>query len=348
VAEIFPTEADGVGADGRWIEGGFIGFEAVEGAAEIGDGLMGEVDTGGRVGLLEIDDGFEDAAFAEGDDGAACSLGFDGGHAEVFFTRENEGATAAHVVANGFVGLATKESDVGGTRGKGAEAVRFRAFTDDEQLARCAEEGLDGEVDTFVGDEGGDDEVEVVGIGRGSGQGEGGDIDAGVDDAGVAAVDAFDALGDILGVGDERVDAVILQIELLEVRTGGEESGAFEGPAFEILIFHAPDVAHGGVAIAEMLGAAGDGDAFGDAMAGGNYEVTIVELDGFDGGREGGEEAAVERADAGEIIEGTDAGDAFFDFRIDGAGDVEEGGYFGLGEHVDELKEDFFAAAHAG
>ena len=114
---------------------------------------------------------------------------------------------------------------------------------------------MDGEVDAFVGDEGGDDEV-VGARRRGEGEGVEVFVDAGVDDDGVAVVDFFDAGGDGVGVGDELGDVVVLFVEGAEARDDGGEGEAFGGEAGEVLVLHSPDVTHGGVAVAEV------GDSF--------------------------------------------------------------------------------------
>ncbi len=187
-------------------------------------------------------------------------------------------------------------------------------------------------------------------FGGSGGEGVEGFINSGVNDNGVAVVDFGDAVGDGVGVGDEGGDVVVLFVEGAEAGDDGGEGEAFGGEAREVLVFHAPDVTHGGVAVAEV----GDvfvrrGDAFGDGVGDGDDEVGVgVELEGADGGGEEGEVVAVGGGDVGEVLKEGGLGDAGVDVGMGGVGDVEEGGDLGIGEEMDELEEDFFAAAEAG
>jgi hypothetical protein len=78
--------------------------------------------------------GVEDAADAEGNDGAATGDGFDGDDAEVFDTGEEQSAGVAVEVCEVVVAGVADEFDLGvEIGGEGFEGFELRAFADDAE-----------------------------------------------------------------------------------------------------------------------------------------------------------------------------------------------------------------------
>ena len=140
--------------------GGWVCWCAINGVGEgFGGGLVEE-----GAGLV-FDDGVECAAGAEADDGASAGLCFDAGDAEVFYLWEKEAVCALVEGAELVVADLPEEADGGVCVVKFvlalsvcAECFFVRAGADDGKGAVGLGGGGDGEVDAFVGFEGGDEQ----------------------------------------------------------------------------------------------------------------------------------------------------------------------------------------------
>lgn len=250
------AEAEGVGsAAGVRLGGAFDGADEVV--------LGGVVEEGSGFG---VDDGVEGAACAACDDGGVAGLGFEGGDAEVFDLGVEEDAGGADEVEEGVVVGVVVEGDVWVWSGEVLEGAERGAGADDVEGDVRAGAGADGEVDAFVGFEGADDEG-VVGAWGGGVGGEEIGADGGVDDEGVAVVDGADLVCDVGGVGDEPGDVrggafVPFAEGVAEaVEPGGAES-VLEGVAEGVVVAAVPEVACGGVAVAEVGDALGRFECF--------------------------------------------------------------------------------------
>ncbi len=200
--------------------------------------------------------------------------------------------------------MVAEEGDVGA--GEAAEFGHFGAVADNDQAAvGHLGEGFDDQVDAFVGDQAGGGEVEILLV---VADGEGVDVDRGVDDLGVTAVDLFYAAGDVGGVGDEFVDAVGgADVPLADIVQDEAGEGAFnalgQAGLAQIFVLHVPGVADGRVAVADMgLIRAGE-DAFGDGVAAGDDEVVAGHVELLDGDGHEREVSAVFCAGAGEALD---------------------------------------------
>lgn len=334
-----------------------VGFGgALDGACEVvGGGVVEE-----RAGF-GVDDGVEGAPGAAGDDGGVARLGFDGGDAEVFDLWVEEDAGAAHVVDESFVVGVVVEGDVGVGARVGAQCSSCGPGPDDVEGDVQRGAGVDGEVDAFVGFEGADDEGAVGSFDAGV-WAEAVGADGGVDDDGVSVVDGSDLGRDVVGVGDEPGDvcggALVPFAEGVPevVEPCGAES-VFEGVADGVVVAAFPEVAGGGVAVAEVGDGRGGLEPFDGAGGCGDEEVdggvlvvggeSLGELgDGF-GVR--GEEPAAEWC--GEEVERGGGDGEGVDCGCDGSGGAEHGVAAGdggaAGEEVgrDGVEDEFAAAS---
>jgi hypothetical protein len=109
-----------------------------------------------------------------------------------------------------------------------------------------------------------------------------------------------------------------------------------------------PGVAHRGEAVAEVLGLAGFDDRFCSAVARTDDEIVLIEIELFDDGRKERQAVAVKTLHSGDFLEHRSARPHSFDNGGDAARHVNKGEQVCRGIRLAQPLENFFAAAHPG
>ena len=236
------------------------------------------------------------------DDGPARSHGLHRHEAEILITGKNESPAPGVMVPQHLGRLTPEELDVAG--GHGAQARHLVPLADDDQALSQAREGLHGDIRPLVADELPDHEVEIVPPVR---QTEHIHVHGGIDDIRRAAVVLGDAPGDIGGIGHEVVDPVgaqpVPEAQIVEHR--GHQHALDPPESGRVLVAHVPDIAHGGMAIADMQRAGTGEHALGGSRFAGNDEVVAPQVELFQSQRHEGQIFLVPAPGKGQ---GTDEG----------------------------------------
>ena len=114
---------------------------------------LGAVDQEPR---LAVDDGFERTAPGQRDDRPAAGLRLDRDDPEILFAGQEHGGRAAIELTHGFIGRSAQKLHIGA--GQGFQPGPVAAFAGDLQGHPGGAGRVDGDVEAFVGDEGGDHE----------------------------------------------------------------------------------------------------------------------------------------------------------------------------------------------
>lgn len=335
--EMFGGEACGVAAQRGHVPAAGLGL--LDGGADGGGG--GDVE---EEACLALADGLERAAGAQGQDGRPGGLRLHGHDAEVFHSREEEAFGAGVEAGQLGVGHAPEEGDVGWD-GLAERAQEGAVPGDDEAFAK-APEGLDEDVGGFVGNQGAEPEPVVAWALRGGGEAV--DRDGWVDHGGLAAVDAADAIGDEGGVGHEAVDALGAAQVVAAQGRGEEAHGQATGQAGAavVVVGQIPEVAHGGVAVAEVAGVGRFADALDGAGLTADEQVEAREVPPAKGERHEGEVGLATAATLRQVGDEALVDGVGQEVGRDGRTSAGVGVDRRLGEPAGDGLQHLFAAAH--
>ena len=292
------------------------------------------------------------ASDPQGNHGCLAGEGLDRHDPEVLIRREQQGPATAVVVADDLVALPAEEPD-GGT-GQTLQPRPLRTSADDDQPASRGRACLDGVLDPLVGDEGRDDQVEVVArgvIGRVERR-----IDGGLDHAALAAVAAVDPVADRLRDGHEVRDASrsgpVLATEPVKQGAGDGSPDRLMRPGREVGVAAVPGVPHRGKAVADVRHARRWPDHLGHAVTQADDEVdlilTLAQSPGARGQGHDGQELAVVLEHTGNPLERRGADVHAFDRRTESPASMDQGMQGGVGERLAKDFQAFLPPPHPG
>ena len=184
------------------IEGGLHRQKTLDALDQTVGGLLLEEHPGRRGPVAQ--DRLERTATGEGDRRAADRRRLERGESEVVVARKDQSPRALVERDQLRLGAPAEERHV--RRRLAAEAIRARPGADHDQRKFQTPERLDGQVESLVRGGCADREEVVAGLVRG-GIREEEVVDRGIDDTRLPVVVAGDALANMLGNRDERVDA---------------------------------------------------------------------------------------------------------------------------------------------
>ena len=267
-------------------------------------------------------------------------------HDTVVLHRGKEHGAAAREELGDFVVRAPAEELHGGSRER-AQAALLGPGAHDEQPALQTAGGRHRKIHTLVGHEGGHDQVELA---RALHRLETLRRHRRVDDVGASAVDATDAVGDVMGDGHEVVHAVRAPVEAPQRSRHRRHEGAREAPGAgaEVIVVQVPHVTHGSEAVRQVQAAGRHPHGLGHAMAQRQDQVVTAHVETAHGGGEQGQVIGIRRAGGWQRLDERGHDPAPLDRRRHGTGYVEQREER---RGREELTEDFqapLAAAHAG
>src|SRR5213076_3272064 len=175
------------------------------------------------------------------------------------------------------------------------------------------------------------------------------DVDRRVDDVGLAAPDAPDAFGDVVGDRDDAVDRLVAPIPPTEPGGDGrgEEPRGEPGARAEVVVGEVPYVAHRREAVAEVERARRRADALGDAVAQREDEIVAGEVEAPYRRGEQREIAAILRGGGREPLDERGHDAAALDHGRDTSGDVDQREERRVGEQLADDLETPLAPTHA-
>ncbi len=257
------------------------GLEAFHGRRD-GLGLGGGKERPGGA----LDHRLEESPAAERDDRRSAGHGLDRRDAEILLAREDEGARALQVVDDDGVRCVAEQAHVG--RQIALDRGALRPVADHHELSRGhAAEGLHDRIDPLVRREPADDDIERFLV---RAQGEGIDIDGRVDDGRLAAIGLADASRHIPGNGHDVGDAggrfAIPGAQPRQLAPRQPRDGAAGQPEIaQVLTLHRPSIAHGRVAVAEVVLPGRRAHALGEGVRAGDDHVVGGKVERRDGAR---------------------------------------------------------------
>ena len=242
------------------------------------------------------------SAFGEDHRRPAAGHGLQGNDAEVLDPGHDHRPAATVEGAEALVVDLAQELRLPG--GEGAEPVLLGAAAHHLEPPARSPEGVHDQVEALVGSESRDHEV-VLALDVGTG-GEEVRVDEGRDDLGLPAVVAADARRHVTAVGGEMVHPWC-RGHVPGAKPFGDDGHREPGEApqaagAEVVVVAVPDIAHGGVAIAEVQRSRRRLHALGHAMRAADHEVEAREVDRRGRGREERQVAPVAAVHLGQPL----------------------------------------------
>ena len=196
---------------------------------------------------------------------------------EVFLLRIHECAAARVQLRQ--LGLRHAPAYVDAGERAALERGSQRSVAHDDETAAERSEGLDREIRALVGDEGADEQIEIVG--RTAVGAKRVDVDGRVDDLRVATPVAARALAHVLRDRDETRHPLGTGGRAIEAAQPREQRRGERAaqPATQIDVRRVPRVAHRGQAVTEMPGAGGDACCLGHRVVHRDDEVVAVDAE---------------------------------------------------------------------
>jgi hypothetical protein len=171
-----------------------------------------------------------------------------------------------------------------------------------------------------------------------------------MDHVGAAAIDATDAIGDVMGDGHEVVHALRAPVEAPQRRRHRRHEGAREAACAgaKVIVVQVPHVTHGSEAVRQVQAAGRHTHGLGHAMAQRQDEVVTAHVETAHGGREQRQVIGIRGTGGGQRLDERRHDPAPLDRGRHGTGHVEQREERCRREQLTENFQAPLAAAHAG